>query len=85
MASLKQRLDEFELDSEAVLGMHHDNLGIRVELVEFGVSRAIHVVRCPQRSVVPRKAQRRNGGICREQTLDCGRILFDAKLAHRQD
>jgi hypothetical protein len=83
MAALKQRLDEFELDSEAVLGMHHDNLGIRVELVEFGVRRAIHVVWGSRRRIVPGEAQQSNGGICRKQTLDrCG-ILFDAKLTYR--
>ena len=65
--------------------MHHDNLGIRVQLVEFSITGAIHVVWRSRRRVVSGKAHRLDGGLCRKQSQNCGCILFDAELTHSQN
>jgi hypothetical protein len=85
VAALQKGLNQLELDSELVLGMHYHNLRSSIELVEFRIAGAVQVVFGSGRRIVARKKKGFNGWLGRLKSAQGSGIFFDAEFTHDQD
>jgi hypothetical protein len=84
VTALQKSLNQLELDSELVLGMHYHNLRSDIELVEFLIAGAVQVVFGSGRRIVARKKKGFNGWLGRLKSAQGSGIFFYAELANDQ-